>query len=342
MRESLIRKILLSIQTALLVLLAVYIVMQAAISYPDPPRYYSWPPPMSSVYYETPNPDAFLNADDLWRYKLVLRKLKTDKEYIEYDAVKTIGWFTEFVYLSNWYDGEYGSYYYCFDNRKLILSIDPETTEFSESYYSEIQLQNLADLRFCEVTEPVYFLLEDIHYMYKEGKIDQIIWKSENAWFSLDFTNNLDLQEIKPGGNTFVGKLLNGEMAKKAVKQLNRYVQFVIALRKSQAIRLVVQWSLAVIYLIWGILQLLNLPVELWKKTASTLDNETVRKKYRRGCGVVKILLAAVVDCMAFIELFEPLFMLAFALMYGVLLLLALAQQLLLNREYTIGEDKVL
>ena len=312
----------------LLVLLSVHTGMQAAVELPDP-NSYNYDFVDSTVYCVSPN---FLGVESLREYKLALRLLKKDKDFIEYDALQQIGGFSYFVYNSNWPDGEFGSYMYEFDNGSRLAIYAKLREAGNQESYQEMQPENLMDMRFCYAEEPSQIMLDGICYCYTDGKLSEIAWENKTHEFELTLAENLN--HLEPGDGTFIGELLNGRTAKTAIEQLERSIRLGLAVRKTQEVRLLLQWIAAGTYLVWGVLQLLNIPAEFGKKSVTQLEEDGLCKKYRRSCGILKLLLAAVFACMGFADLLEPVYKLAFLSVYALVLILVLVQQLLLNREY--------
>lgn len=310
----------------LLLLLAVW--LAADLSEIPPAPYEPAPPP-----YPASTAEPF-DASSLDEYKDRLKLLSDDPDQITYEMLANLGSFTYFRWDSWWRESDVKSYYYVLrDGQGVEFFLRIQEKYWSGTDLYVMSVENPNDLRTSGNGGNATYRVGSVEYIYDGGVLQTIAWESKTHRFSVSLFGH-DILTYDLNSDTFFGHMLDRETAQRTAKSFNARVNWGIFLRKCRPVAVVLQLAAALGLLVWGILQICKKPILFRKKVWHSIQDETIRPKYIRACGVVKLSLAAVIACMLFVLKSEPVFTLAYLILYVVLAAFPLCQQNLVNRQY--------
>lgn len=149
-----------------------------------------------------------LTLESLSEYKKFVKNAKLPEDFVVYDDIKELGEFKEFVCLSEARKNDFSECMYTLydeDAGEFVLYIDREPFYESEHTKNVITNVNAKNMRSLNSSEHGTYKNGDINYVYLNGKLSSIEWKSGEWYYTISSID--DLKEDISGTN--ISKLFN-------------------------------------------------------------------------------------------------------------------------------------
>lgn len=156
------------------------------------------------------------NYDD---YRKFINSNKLPSDFIDYDALATVGEFVSFVCLTDARQNDYGQYMYTLtdqNNYSLTLYIDHRTSNTGEVgpngiAQKELSIGKTSDFRYYPNNETGTATKDGLKYTYLNGKLLSVTWQNNNATFTLCSDTVLSDYPSNPPNDTFTNQILIGK-----------------------------------------------------------------------------------------------------------------------------------
>lgn len=229
--------------------------------------------------------------------------------------------------------------YYSFRND------DKEGTDYGIHTYAKPLLEDYKDAASFHIDEPyqqIYRYTEDlrrsesdgyrvlelkgVQYRYINGELRSIQWEAPSHVYvlSIDEPDKVGLDD-----GTMMHYILYAPTTVLAITALSTTIELCLLFQKFRC----ATWIVAIPWFLLGVLQLLNIP-PVRSKRIKGIEDTQLQRKYRRGCGIIKLIVAAVFAGITLMGLREPIAMLIFTVLGIALLVLAVKQQRWLDGKY--------
>lgn len=143
-----------------------------------------------------------LTLESLSAYKKFVKNAKLPDDFVYYDDIKFLGEFKGFVCSSESRVDDYSECMYTLydeDAGEFVLYIDREPPQESEHTKNVITNVNAKNMRSLDSSEHGTYKNGDINYVYLNGKLFSIRWKSGEWYCSISSID--DLKEDTSGSN---------------------------------------------------------------------------------------------------------------------------------------------
>ena len=292
------------------------------------------------IFSYTPEWLGFLNDEE---YETYMRSAPIMPAFVTYEMLRELGdvsyavAFDESALRKKNY--RITDCYYSFRND------DKEGTDYGLDTYAKPLLEDYKDAASFHIDEPyqqIYHYTEDlrksesdgyrvlelkgVQYRYIDGELNTIQWETPSHVFQLHF-NEPDKVGREEG--TLLSYMLRSRTSVLAITALSTTIGLCLLFQSLRC----VTWIVAIPWFLLGILQVLNIPPVRSKKLKGIEDTQ-LQRKYRRGCGITKLIVAAVFAGITLMGLREPIAMLIFTVLGIALLVLAVKQQRWLDGKY--------
>lgn len=155
-----------------------------------------------------------------------LEKDTLPKEVVRYEDIKAIGQFNSFIVLSDGFSGDYSQYMYSVKDESgytfYITITDTARRQSKEPNILSTEYDK-TDMRTVDETKHGSIFVNNINYLYIQGKLSSISWKQGDIKFEIsgDSPSKIySLDNYPKGYRTFVSDILNSETARKTIDDL--------------------------------------------------------------------------------------------------------------------------
>lgn len=299
-------------------------------------RNYVPPNPTFCVLYE------MLGFTDSAEYQEYMRHAPIMPAFVTYEMLGALGDVQYALVLEEYWNRKNFKITDCYYS---FREDDKEGTDYSISAYVKPLLEDYKDEASFHIDEPYrqiyhytedlrksesdgYCVLElkDVQYRYIDGELRSIQWETPSNVFKLSID---EADKVGREAGTLLSYMLYSRTSVLAITALSTTIELCLLFQKLRC----VTWIVAIPWFLLGMLQLLNIPPVRSKKV-KRIEDIQLQRKYRRGCGITKLIVAAVFAGITLMGLREPIAMLICTVLAVALLVLAVKQQRWLDKKY--------
>ena len=157
-----------------------------------------------------------LTIESVPEYTQLLNSGKLPADFVAYDKIDAIGAFESFIVLSDAYNSDYSSCMYgLVDSEGVRITLYIDSSDKTPSTADSVLSVNKANMRLLSGTGSGIYVSDDVKYQYVSGKLLSVSWENQGMIYTLCGTPMLS--DYPHTASTFVGKMLNADMAKQTL-----------------------------------------------------------------------------------------------------------------------------